>query len=130
MNESGAELVGAAVAKAKLIHAHWIAYPEMRGALARLHSMGRQTADTYKRHKRKFEADWKAISAIMPDERILRRAGEFTERFSLRGYDSVYLASAESLLVGQGKNFLHFPSFDHTLNDAAAELGLRLLTAD
>jgi len=130
VNEPGAEVVRAAVAKAKLIHAHWIAYPEMRAALARLHRMGRQTADAYKQHKREFESDWKAVRAIMPDERILRRAGEFAERFGLRGYDSVHLASAESLLAGHGKNFLYFASFDRTLNEAAAELGLRLLTAD
>lgn len=130
VNEPGAEAVRAAVAGAERIHAHWIAYPEMRAALARLHRMGRQTADAYREHKREFEADWKALSAILPTEHSLRRAGELTERYSLRGYDSVHLAAAESLLIGHGSDFLRFASFDHALNAAASAVGLSLLAAD
>ena len=130
VNEAGAETVRAAVAGAQRIHTHWIAYPEMRAALARLHRMGRQTADVHREHKREFEADWRALNAILPTEHCLRRAGELAERFSLRGYDSVHLAAAESLLIGHAGGFLSFASFDHALNAAAAALGLRLLVAD
>ena len=130
VNEPGAETVRAAAAGAERIHAHWIAYPEMRAALARLHRMGRQTADAYREHKREFEADWRAINAVLPTEHALRRAGELTERFSLRGYDSVHLAAAESLLIGHGNGFLCFASFDRALNAAAQAVGLRLLVAD
>lgn len=130
VNEPGAEAVRAAVAGAEQIHAHWIAYPEMRAALARLHRMGRQTADAYREHKREFEADWRALNAILPTEHSLRRAGELTERYNLRGYDSVHLAAAESLLIGHGSDFLRFASFDHALNAAASAVGLSLLAAD
>lgn len=125
--EVGAERVRAAAAQAALIHAHWIAYAEMRSALARMHRMGRQSADAYRQNKREFEADWRAINAIMPDERMVRRAGDFAERFELRGYDSIHLAAAEALCVGQGADLLCFASFDDRLNQAAAELGLKLL---
>ncbi|MHB8423710.1 MAG: type II toxin-antitoxin system VapC family toxin [Gammaproteobacteria bacterium] len=91
--------------------------------------MGRQTADAYREHKREFEADWRALNAILPTEYSLRRAGELTGRFSLRGYDSVHLAAAESLLIGNGTGFLSFASFDHALNAAASAVGLRLLVA-
>ncbi len=130
VNEPGAETVRAAAAGAERIHTHWIAYPEMRAVLARLHRMGRQTSDAYREHKREFEADWKALNAVLPTEHSLRRAGELTERFSLRGYDSVHLAAAESLLIGHGSDFLRFASFDHALNAAAQAVGLRLLAAD
>ena len=129
VGEPGAEIVRPAVAKATVIHSHWMTYPELRSALARLHRMGRQTADAHKKHKREFEADWKLIYAILPNERMLRRAGELAERFSLRGYDCVHLAAAESLLIGHGNDFLSFASFDHALNTAASEIGLRLLVA-
>ncbi len=129
MSEPGAEIVRPAVAKARMIYSHWITYPEMRSTLARLHRMGRQTVNAHKEHKREFEADWKLVSAIMPDEHMLRRAGDLAERFSLRGYDSVHLAAAESLLISHGKDFLHFSSFDRVLNDAAVELGLRILSS-
>lgn len=127
--EVGADRVRAAAGEAALIHAHWIAYAEMRSALARVHRMGRYSADAYRQHKREFEADWRAINAIMPDERMVRRAGNFAERYELRGYDSVHLAAAESLGVGHGTDLLCFASFDDRLNHAAADLGLKLLTA-
>ena len=129
VNEPGAETVRAAVVDAERIHTHWIAYPEMRAALARLHRMGRQTADAYREHKREFEADWRALNAVLPTEHSLRRAGELAERFNLRGYDSTHLAAAESLLIGHGSGFLSFASFDHALNAAAAAVGLRLRVA-
>jgi len=130
VGEPNAERVRTAVAEADQIHAHWITYPEMRSALARLYRMGRQDAETFDQCKREFERDWDLISPILPDERILRRAGDLAERFGLRGYDSLHLAAAESLRVGQGADLLRFASFDERLNQSAAELGLRLLTAD
>lgn len=130
IGEPGAEIVRPGVAKARMICSHWITYPEMRAALARLHRMGRETVDAHKEHKREFEADWKLVSAIMPDEHMLRRAGDLAERFGLRGYDSVHLTAAESLLIGHGNSFLSFASFDRALNAAAQAVGLRLLTED
>jgi len=127
VEEQGSEIIRGAVAES-LLHTHWITYPEMRAALARLRRMGYQTDDTYREHKLEFEADWKAVNAILPDERIFRRAGELAERFGLRGYDSVHLAAAESLRVGQGSDLLRFASFDERLNQSATELGLPLLS--
>ena len=128
VNEPGADIIRAAVAEAVQVHAHWVAYPEMRSALARLHRMGRQSMQMFNRCKRDFERDWDLVSAVLPDERVLRRAGELAERFSLRGYDSVHLAAAESLSVRDLREFLFFASFDNHLNHAAADLGLQLLT--
>ena len=127
VNEPDADVVRAAVAGADEVHAHWIAYPEMRAALARLYRMGRQDAETFGQCKREFERDWELVSRILPDERILRRAGELAERFGLRGYDSLHLAAAESLRMEQGAEFLRFASFDQVLNRSADELGLSLL---
>jgi predicted nucleic acid-binding protein len=126
VEEVGSEIVRAAVS-ASLLHAHWLTYPEMRAALARLRRMGYQTDEEYRQHKSEFETDWKAVNAILPDERILRRAGELADRFGLRGYDSVHLAAAESLRVGPGEDSLRFACFDARLNQSAEELGLRLL---
>lgn len=89
--------------------------------------MGRQNAETLGQCKRDFERDWELVSAIMPDERMFRRAGELAERFGLRGYDSVHLAAAESLRLEQDVEFLRFASFDRLLNQSAEELGLSLL---
>jgi len=128
VNEPGADIVRTAVAEAVQVYVHWIAYPEMRSALARLRRMGRQSAETFNGAKRDFEKDWQLVSAILPDERLLRRAGELAERLSLRGFDSVHLAAAESLRVGPRTEGLRFASFDDRLNRAAADLGVQLLT--
>lgn len=112
-----------------MIHTHWITYAEMRSVLARLHRMGRQSTDAFREHKREFEADWKALSALLPDEHSVRRAGDLAERFGLRGYDSVHLAAAESLRAGYDADFLRFASFDTRLNESAEELGMSLLAA-
>ena len=74
VGEPNADRVRAAVSGADQVHAHWIAYPEMRSALARLQRMGRQDAETFDQCKREFERDWELVSPILPDERILRRA--------------------------------------------------------
>lgn len=126
VEEQGSDSLRAAVAQS-FLHTHWITYAEMRAALARLHRMGYQTDDAYREHKREFETDWKAVNAIMPEERMLRRAGDLAERFGLRGYDSVHLAAAESLRMDRGAEFLRFASFDQVLNRSADELGLPLL---
>lgn len=127
VDEPNADRIRAAVTEADQIYAHWIAYPEMRAALARLYRMGRQDAETFDQCKRAFERDWDTVTSILPDERILRRAGELADRFGLRGYDSVHLAAAESLRVGRNADSLRFACFDARLNQSAEELGLRLL---
>lgn len=119
-------MVRAAVARSQVC-SHWIAYAEMRAALARLRRMGYQSDGAYRVQKAEFERDWKAVNAILPQERMMRRAADLAERYALRGYDSVHLAAAESLLVVPGAEFLRFASFDRALNEAARAIGLRLL---
>ncbi len=125
VDEPGASVVRGAVGRATAVHTHWIAYPEMCAALARLHRMGRQTANAYRQHRREFETDWRAIYAIMPDERVLRRAGVLTEQFGLRGYDAVHLGAAESIwsYVPEDMDF-RFGAFDQALTGASTALGM------
>ncbi len=51
-------------------------------------------------------------------------AGELAERFALRGYDSVQLAAAQSILPQVPD--LAFATFDVRLNRAAQVLGMRV----
>lgn len=124
--EPGAERVREAVARAGALYTHLITYAEMRAALARLHRAGRETAVSQREHLREFERDWLALAMILPDERMIRRAGDLAAQFGLRGYDSVHLAAAESLVVDR-RHPVHFASFDEALNAAATGLGLRIL---
>jgi hypothetical protein len=64
---------------------------------------------------------------VSVDEGLTRRAGDLLDRFPLRAFDGVQLAAAESLFVVRQRDQLRFASFDDRLNQAVAELGLRLL---
>ena len=130
VREEGHELVWQASQKAQQIAVHLIAYAEMRAALAKILRMDRLSKPEVTSIKKLFESDWDKTLHIAPDERMIRRAGDLAERYNLRGYDSVHLAAAESLLIGHGSDFLRFASFDHALNAAAQAVGLRLLAAD
>lgn len=127
VREAGHDLIWNAAQSASEIATHLIAYAEMRAALARMQRMGRLIAAEVDSIKETFERDWRMTFQIAPTEAMIRRAGDLAERFSLRGYDSVHLAAAESLRVGQGADLLRFASFDERLNQSAAELGLPLL---
>lgn len=130
VQEEGHEIVWQASQKAQQIAVHLIAYAEMRAALAKMLRMDRLTRRQVTSIKKVFESDWSKTLRIVPDERMMRRAGDLAEHYNLRGYDSVHLAAAESLIIGHKIGFLRFASFDHALNAAASAVGLRLLAAD
>lgn len=130
VREAGHELVWSAAQEASQTATHLIAYAEMRAALARMQRMDRLNKAEAASIKRAFESDWRNTIRITPTEAMIRHAGDLAERFGLRGYDSVHLAAAESLRVSHGSDFLGFACFDHALNAAASDIGLRLLVAD
>lgn len=125
--EPGADRARDAVERAEALHTHLITYAEMRATLARLHRAGRENAASHRQHMREFERDWQTMAIITPGERMIRRAGDLAERYNLRGYDSVHLAAAESLVIDH-RHPVHFASFDGSLNEATARLGLHTLS--
>ena len=130
VREKGHGFVWQASQKAQQIAVHLIAYAEMQAALAKMLRMDRLTRREVTSIKKVFESDGDKTLRIIPDERMMRRAGDFAEHYNLHSYDSVHLAAAESLIIGHGSGFLRFVSFDHALNAAASAVGLSLLTAD
>ena len=126
VQEEGHDLIWSATQKAQQIATHLIAYAEMRAALARIQRMGRLENADVATIKKTFEGDWCNTLQIVPTDGMIRRAGDLAEQFGLRGYDSVHLAAAESLVIDR-RHPVHFASFDDALNAAAAGLGLRTL---
>lgn len=127
--EPGANSVLQTVGSAEVTYTHLIAYAETCAGFAKAVKLGRITPVAAAGYRHELDRDWEQFGILMPDHAMIRRAGDFALRFGLRGYDSVHLAAAESLLAGHGKDILHFASFDHALNEAARALGLHLLTA-
>ncbi len=124
--ESGSDLVRKAGERADVLATHIIAYAEMRAAFGSILRSGRLSSREMSLVKRRFERHWRKVLRFAPDETAIRRAGNFAERFGLRGYDSVHLVSAY-LLRKQAATPLEFACFDAELNKAAARLKIRLM---
>jgi len=128
--EPGSDEVRSAVDEAVRSFTHLIAYPEVRSALARALREGRETADALSIHKEELDTMWRELGIVVPDEGLVRRAGDLAEEHELRGYDSVHLAAAEALWqeAGSGVEF-RFAVFDVDLAEAAESLGIKVLSA-
>lgn len=73
-----------------------LSYPEGRAALGAARRAGRLTRAALKSALAEFESIQGKLSRIAVDAQLARDAGDLAERFALRGYDAVHLASALS----------------------------------
>ena len=69
--------------------------------------------------KRTFERDWPKYLAIDASASICKAAGGLAERYRLRGFDSVHLASFLEVARRAGRTETRFSSYDDRLNRAA-----------
>jgi uncharacterized protein len=102
-----------------------IAYAETRAALARKFRMRQMNQNEFNAHKDEFELHWAGFFKLPVDARVVRLAGELAERFGLRGYDAIHLATADQL-YRQTRSPIRFACFDSALNAAASRLGLKV----
>jgi predicted nucleic acid-binding protein len=98
-----------------------LAYPEGRAALAAARRGARLTTAAHGRALEDFESLHGELSLIGIDVQLAREAGELAEKFALRGYDAVHLASA--LSAGETITLV---SWDEDLRRAAARNGCAL----
>jgi predicted nucleic acid-binding protein len=101
-----------------------LSYPEGRAALAAALRGGRLTATSHRRALQDFESLQGEMSLIGIDIQLARAAGALAEKFALRGYDAVHLASA--LQTGSDITLV---SWDRDLRRAAAENGCSIAPA-
>ena len=120
--EAGSGDVRALVAAATVVATSRIAYPEVRAALARRRLERTLRPADFTAAKRAFEADWPRYVAVDVTAAICQEAGELSERYGLRGFDSVHLASFGEVVRGLGSAAARFSSFDERLNRAASRL--------
>ena len=117
--EPDSDAVRGLVADASMVATSLIAYPETRAALARRHREGALGRAAFTTVKRAFNADWPRYLAIDATAALCREAGDLAERYRLRGYDSVHLASFAEVARRAGAEDCRFSSFDDRLNRAA-----------
>ena len=97
-----------------------LVYVETRAALASAFRSRRLTRNQFESSKEIFEELYEKILEVQVSASLLQRAAELSELLSLRGYDAVHLASAET--VGEGECI--FATYDIKLSSAANNLGL------
>ena len=71
-----------------------VAYPESRAALASAYRARRLSARSFGQARGSLDARFRQVAVIELDRPIAEIAGDVAERFALRAYDAVHLASA------------------------------------
>jgi predicted nucleic acid-binding protein len=126
VQEVGSEDVRDLVDRAAVVATSIVAYPETRAALARLRRSGDLTPAKFAATKRHFEEQWPAFLTLEVTAVLGREAGAFAERYALRGFDALHLASFAEVARRAGPSELRFSSFDDPLNKAARDVAQRL----
>jgi len=106
-----------------------IAYAEVYAGLARKHREGYLSDSMYALSCRQFESDWKAYIRIDLRDEILLMTRDLIQRYPLRGFDAIHLASALSLKSALRED-LTFAAADERLLRVAEAEHLRVLNVE
>ncbi|MBN8440698.1 MAG: type II toxin-antitoxin system VapC family toxin [Thauera sp.] len=101
-----------------------ITYTEVQSAFARRMREDKDGADALRLDRLSFIDDWPHWLVTPIDQSLVELAGRYAEAFALRAYDSIHLASAQTLRQRVGID-VTFACFDRRLNNAADLLGLK-----
>ena len=126
VQEVGSEDVRSLVAQAAVVSSSIVAYPEARAALARLRRSRDLTAAQFAAAKRNFEEQWPAFLTLEVTAAVSREAGDLADRYALRGFDALHLASFAEVARRAGRSDTRFSSYDAPLNKAARDVARRL----
>lgn len=122
VTEAGSDVVHQLVGDASVVATSVVAYAETRAALARLRRDGALTASKLTSAKREFDEQWSAYLTLDATDSLCQTAGKFAEKYRLRGFDSIHLASFAEVARRAGADHTRFSSFDDRLNAAARKL--------
>ena len=122
VDERGSRDVRQVIADADVVATASIAYAELRATLARLRREAGLSPSAYAALRRQVDMDWPALFVLPLSDSISRSAGDLADRFDLRGFDAIHLASFVELLARAGDEDVQFSSFDDRLNRAARKL--------
>ena len=119
-DEDGADVVREVIGAADMNFTSRISHPEARAALAAARRAGRLGADDHMRSKRDIDRAIASLRIVELRAGLARAAGDVAERFELRAYDAVHLASA--LVVDEGSTVV--VTWDRAFASAASAAGL------
>lgn len=126
VSEAGSDIVSTLVQDAQVVTTSVVAYAETRATLARLRREGRLTAPGLTAVRRTFEREWPNYLSLDATAALCAEAGELAERYGLRGFDSIHLASFARIAGRVGVGNVAFACFDDRLAAAARRLARSL----
>jgi predicted nucleic acid-binding protein len=124
--EEGTDAVREAIVRASVVAASRVAYVEARSALARARRESRIKERDFRKTVAELHEDWKRFLIVEVTDDLARQAGDIAERYGLRAYDALQLASA-LVLKNRVDASIVFLAFDRGLVQAAESAGLALL---
>lgn len=124
--EEGSPSVRGALDRAAFVATSAIAYVEARAAFVRRRRERRLSARGYRSIIQSLDADWTHYVVVEVTDSLIRESARFAERYGLRAYDAVHLASAAVLRGGLAEP-ITFASWDLGLEKAARRAGLEPL---
>lgn len=128
--EDGSDGVSELVRRAAVVATSAVTYAEARAALARLRREGALTAAKLRSARRELDDQWPSFFSIVATTALCRAAGDLAERYALRGFDSIHLASFAVVARRAGPRQTQFSSFDDRLSEAARKLARSLRRLD
>jgi predicted nucleic acid-binding protein len=119
VEEPGSAEVRGLVEAAEIVAASVVAYPEARAAFARRRRERSLTLAAHRRTKAALEADWPHVLALDVSSPLARSAGDLADRYQLRGFDALHLASYLAFARELQDEDVRFSSADRKLERAA-----------
>jgi len=104
-----------------------IAYAEARSAFARKQKEGGFSLNALRKIVEELNRDWESYFVIEITDGLIRFAGDTAERYLLRGFDAIHLASAVHL-KNKINSEIYFSSHNTRLNQAAEKEGMIILS--
>jgi predicted nucleic acid-binding protein len=104
-----------------------IAYAEARAAFARKQKEEGLSQKVLRKIVEDLNKDWESYFVIEITDGLIRFAGDIAEKYLIRGFDSIHLASAIHLKNKINSN-IHFSSYDTRLNQSAEKEGIIILS--
>lgn len=114
--------VRAQVKASDVIAASMVAYAEVRAAIARLRRERRLSRSAAAACVDQFNRDWHTFMTFDVSDALTHEAGALADRFDLRGFDAIHLATFARILERTDDD-LEFVAFDQRLKNAARRLG-------
>jgi predicted nucleic acid-binding protein len=118
--EEGGEVVRGAIEGADRVATSTVSYAEARAALARKEREGDLDEEGHRRAVEALDEEWRRYDRLAVSDLVAHRAGGMAERYALRGFDAIHLASAARLR--ERFDDLRFMAFDRRLTDAARRI--------